>query len=195
MIPFIILPLNRLSTTTNGKVDQKAIAAMPLPKQAEPEKHQTRLNVSEGELKLIWKEVLGEYLGNAKFEPVTDFFTVCGGSLLLLRLQRTIKEKMGVTIELSNLYRSSTLCNMASAVNLERCTLMPEGVNWKEETAVPQEMSSMLHSSGSSPPKSTNRVVVLTGATGFLGSHILAALVTHPDVSKIYCIAVPSGAQ
>ncbi|PSN60130.1 hypothetical protein BS50DRAFT_536013 [Corynespora cassiicola Philippines] len=195
MIPSIILPLNRLPTTTNGKVDRKAIAAMPLPKQAEPDKHQTRLNVSEGELKLIWKEVLGESLGNAKIEPATDFFTVGGGSLLLLRLQRTIKEKMGITIELSNLYRSSTLRNMASAVNLERCTLMPEAVNWKEETAVPQEMSSMLHSPGSSPPNSTNRVVVLTGATGFLGSHILAALVTHPDVSKIYCIAVPYGAQ
>ncbi|KAM0749958.1 L-aminoadipate-semialdehyde dehydrogenase [Meredithblackwellia eburnea MCA 4105] len=31
-------------------------------------------------------------------------------------------------------------------------------------------------------------VVVLTGATGSLGAHILAALLARPDVSKVYCL-------
>jgi thioester reductase-like protein len=37
--------------------------------------------------------------------------------------------------------------------------------------------------------------VLLTGATGFLGSHILEALISLPDIAKICCIGVPIDAQ
>ncbi|KAF1948225.1 acetyl-CoA synthetase-like protein [Byssothecium circinans] len=195
MIPSLILPLDRLPMTTNGKVDRQAVTAMPLPKQAQDRKHQMRLNVSEGELQLIWKEVLGESLGANVIGPETDFFTVGGSSLLLLRLQHSIKEKMGVIIELGDLYQSSTLRNMAAATNLGRSQLVSEPINWNEETSVTQEIFTMIYDEDSSPPKQTKRVVVLTGATGFLGRHILEALITHPDVAKIYCIAVPAEAQ
>ncbi|KAJ4299259.1 hypothetical protein N0V90_004503 [Kalmusia sp. IMI 367209] len=153
------------------------------------------LNVSEGKFQLIWKDVLGESLGAAIIGPETDFSTVGGSLMLLLRLQHAIKEKMGVAIGLGDLYQSSTLRNIAAASDRGRIRLVSEAINWKEETSVTQETFTVIHNEGSSPPKQTKRVVVLTGATGFLGSHILVALSTHPDIAKIHCIAVPADAQ
>jgi len=194
MIPSLILPLDGFPTTTNGKIDRKAIAAMPLPKQIDDRKNHTPMNVSEGEMQLIWKDVLGESFGAAVIGPETDFFAVGGSSLLLLRLQHIIKEKMGIAIELSDLYQSSTLGYMAAAANLGRSQLVPELINWKEETGVTRKPVTTTRIEESSS-KRKSRVVLLTGATSFLGSHILAALIALPDTAKIYCIAVPADAQ
>jgi amino acid adenylation domain-containing protein len=195
MIPSLIVPLDRMPMTTNGKIDRKAVEAMDLPKQTTDYRQQTRLNVSEGELQLIWKEVLGESLGTASIEPETDFFTVGGSSLLLLRLQHVIKEKMGVTMELSDMYQSSSLRNMAIAAHTGRSLLVTEPIDWKSETTVTEELTSSLHRTEFLSPKLAQRVVVLTGACGFLGSHILQALIASPDVAKIHCVAVPADAQ
>jgi acyl-coenzyme A synthetase/AMP-(fatty) acid ligase len=129
MMPSLILPLDRFPTTANGKVDRKAVAAMSLPKQIDEGKHHIPLNVIEGEMQLIWKEILGESRGAAIVGPETDFFAVGGSSLLLLRLQHIIKENMGVRIELADLYQSSSLRNMAAAANLERSQLASELIN------------------------------------------------------------------
>ncbi|KAG5981617.1 hypothetical protein E4U55_002753 [Claviceps digitariae] len=44
-------------------------------------------------------------------------------------------------------------------------------------------------------PASGEKVVVLTGATGFLGSHILAALIANKGVNKIYVLIRPHHGQ
>jgi aspyridone synthetase (hybrid polyketide synthase/nonribosomal peptide synthetase) len=77
---------------------------MPLPEQGQGRKPQSRLDVSEGELHLIWKKVLRESRGAVVISPETDFFTVGGSSLLLLRLQQAINEKMGAALDLRDLY-------------------------------------------------------------------------------------------
>ncbi|CZR55073.1 related to nonribosomal peptide synthetase MxcG (component of the myxochelin iron transport regul [Phialocephala subalpina] len=43
------------------------------------------------------------------------------------------------------------------------------------------------------PLSHEGNVVILTGATGSLGSHILIQLVSSPNVTKIYCLIRPSG--
>lgn len=58
-----------------------------------------------------------------------------------------------------------------------------------------EEMEAMIkkystfqkHVSGSSPAPE-GHIVVLTGSTGSLGTHILALLLTRPDVHKVYCL-------
>ncbi|KAH7408173.1 lovastatin nonaketide synthase [Phaeosphaeria sp. MPI-PUGE-AT-0046c] len=190
MIPTLLVPLSRVPTTANGKVDRKALAAMPLPKQDRDQKQRTQLNVSEGELQLLWRAVLGEPAESVIIEPGTDFFTIGGSSLLLLQLQHAIKEKMGATIDLVHMYHSSTLRKMAAVANQGRSQLASEVINWKEETRVPQEMLTSVCGTAGTPPRLKERVVVLTGAAGFLGSHILAALIANPEVARIHCIAV-----
>ena len=38
------------------------------------------------------------------------------------------------------------------------------------------------------PPAQEGHVIVLTGSTGSLGAHILALLLTRPEVRKVYCL-------
>jgi aspyridone synthetase (hybrid polyketide synthase/nonribosomal peptide synthetase) len=191
MVPSFIIPLERLPTTPNGKVDRLTIASLPLPQTNEKEQDTAPqpLTVAQGELRLLWKEVLGDTVIRAD----TDFFTVGGSSLLLVRLQSLMKERMGVQIPLHELYRASTLCRMAALASHERSLVVEEAIDWEQETAIPPETQRVLHCVSNTPSlsPSSHLRILLTGATGFLGSEILRALIAEQDVVEIHCIAVP----
>jgi aspyridone synthetase (hybrid polyketide synthase/nonribosomal peptide synthetase) len=195
MIPSMIIPMDRLPMTSNGKVDRRAVAALPLPTRVQETVEQGRLTVVEGELRLIWRDVLGEAAGAANIGADSDFFTVGGSSLLLVRLQNEIKEKMGANIELRDLYQASTLRMMAAASSAERSQLVPDDIDWAQETAIPESILSIPKTQASAPPREKQREVVLTGAAGFLGAELLAALIAQDDVAKIHCIAVPANSR
>ncbi|KAI1873032.1 uncharacterized protein JN550_003285 [Neoarthrinium moseri] len=195
MVPSIIVALDRLPTSSNGKVDRKAVQSLPLPdrnkmahmtKAEEPEP----LTVAEGELRLIWREVLGEAAGAANIRAGSDFFTVGGSSLLLVRLQNALKEKIGVQLPLKDLYQASTLRNMAVVTSHERGDLIVDMIDWEAETGIQDEVLSSAGALITHAPKRTQRQVLLTGATGFLGFEILAKLLEDDDVSHVHCIAV-----
>lgn len=193
MIPSMIVPLDRIPLTTNGKIDRKAVIALPLPEKAQCQEKRSRdrLTVAEGELCLIWRDVLGEAAGSIGIESDTDFFSVGGSSLLLVRLQGSLKEKMGVCIELRELYQASTLRVMANAITSERSQLAPDTIDWAEETSIPDSILSLSKNIPPSKPRKGRFHVALTGAVGFLGSEILSALIEQTDVAEIHCIAVP----
>jgi aspyridone synthetase (hybrid polyketide synthase/nonribosomal peptide synthetase) len=84
---------------------------------------------------------------------------------------------------------------MATEANIGRSQLVPNTINWKVETSVSQTKFTAHHDEASPLPKEKEREVLLTGATGFVGSHILATLIAHVDVAKIHCIAIPAGSH
>lgn len=62
-----------------------------------------------------------------------------------------------------------------------------DGIDWDAETCPPQGIAKLTNAS---PPKPKPSVILLTGASGLLGHHLLDALVAQPSVHKIICIAV-----
>ncbi|CAK3779972.1 probable polyketide synthase [Lecanosticta acicola] len=42
------------------------------------------------------------------------------------------------------------------------------------------------------PPRTQNRRVVLTGCTGFLGTHMIRSLVADPDIAEVHCLCIRS---
>ncbi|KAF4629754.1 hypothetical protein G7Y89_g8391 [Cudoniella acicularis] len=196
MLPSMIIPLDRLPATINGKVDRKTVATLPLPEVSRMTSNEGRLTVAEGELRIIWRDVSDKAAGATSIKADTDFFTTGGSSLLLVRLQSALKKRMGVRIALHELYRTSTLRAMADATSEERSQLVTESIDWKAETSIDpnpdHDLRAGTHNTASSSPQQTQRQVVLTGATGFLGSEILAALIGDEDVANIHCIAVPT---
>ena len=192
MCPAVIIPLDRLPTSTNGKIDRKAIDALPLPTQTFVVKAQETLTLSEGELRLLWQAVLPQTSSILQLGSQSDFFMVGGNSLLLVKLQGAIKETMGVSLSLKEMYQDSTLAKMAARVNAEKEQQEPEEpINWDSETALPgslvvQSQQSQIRNQA----ENLDREVLLTGSTTFLGSAILAALVEDANVSKVRCIAV-----
>ena len=198
MCPAVITALERLPTTQNGKIDRKAVEILPLPaRQFAPQAHKP-LTLKQGELKLVWANVLKQPVTSLSIGPDSDFFMVGGNSLLLAKLQGAIKEQIGVSISLRDLYGVSTLARMAAriAAGREQQALEETSIAWDTETALPESL--YLHKpqlQSQRQIKSYDREVLLTGSTTFLGSYILAELVKDNSVSKIHCIAVPEEGQ
>lgn len=194
MHPSIVITLDHLPTTQSGKIDRRALQELPLP--IERPELQSRgtdaLTLPEGELRLLWQEVLHHQTGaSVRIRSDSDFFMIGGNSLLLVRLQNAIKERIGVVLPLLDLYRASTLAQMASRINFEKEQRTEHAIDWEVETAVPGDLR--LISSEKPAKRNINkhsRRILLTGATSFLGSAILRALLESSDVSMVYCVAI-----
>ncbi|KAF5603867.1 polyketide synthase [Fusarium pseudocircinatum] len=200
MRPALVIGLEKLPLNSSGKVDRRAIAAFPLPTtlaSCEPlqKVSDRRPTLVEGELRLIWHNVLSQagLANTAGLEPDTDFFHVGGNSLLLVRLRSTIEISMGVTLSLSDMYRSSTLAGMADLVTQQKSSdNVPEVIDWDAETAFPHSID-LSYSHNATPVRTeTGLEILMTGSSSFLGKQILQSLLNRPSVARIHCIATES---
>ncbi|KAF5549422.1 polyketide synthase [Fusarium phyllophilum] len=198
MRPALVVELEKLPLNSSAKVDRRAIAGLPLPKtpaSCEPlqKVSDRKPTLVEGELRLIWHNVLSQtgLVNTARLEPDTDFFHVGGNSLLLVRLRSAIEISMGITLPLSDMYRSSTLSGMAYLVVQQKSSdYVPEAIDWAAETALPQSID-LSYTHNSTPVKiETGLEILMTGSTSFLGKQILQSLLNRPPVARIHCIAV-----
>ncbi|RYP37144.1 hypothetical protein DL768_010897 [Monosporascus sp. mg162] len=62
-------------------------------------------------------------------------------------------------------------------------------IDWDAE-AQPPDIKDVTHLPGVEPPNPKPSVVLLTGASGLLGHHLLNALVAQPSIRKVICIAI-----
>ncbi|KAF5694735.1 polyketide synthase [Fusarium denticulatum] len=200
MRPALVIGLEKLPLNSSGKVDRRAIAAFPLPTtpaSCEPlqKVSDRRPTLVEGELRLIWHNLLSQagLANTAGLEPYTDFFHVGGNSLLLVRLRSAIEISMGVTLPLSDMYRSSTLAGMADLVTQHKSSdNVPEVIDWDAETAFPHSID-LSYSRNATPVRTeTGLEILMTGSSSFLGKQILQSLLNRPSVARIHCIAVDS---
>ena len=60
-------------------------------------------------------------------------------------------------------------------------------IDWDAETSPPEGIVKLTDAK---PPNPNPRVILLTGASGLLGHHLLNTLVAEPSIHKIICIAV-----
>jgi amino acid adenylation domain-containing protein len=188
MHPAMIVRLDRLPTSPNGKTDRKTIEKLPLPPLAS--EAVGRLSLSEGELRLVWVETLPQ-AASAPLDAHSDFFMLGGNSFLLVKLQNAIKESIGVRVPLHDLYQSSSLGAMAKLVESGRNQLSPSAeIDWDLETKF--ESHSSLQYREPRIIKDHDRKVLLTGVSSFLGNAILEWLLSDQRVTKVYCVAVPS---
>ena len=193
MIPLIAIPLDRMPLNNHSKVDRKALKALPLPQSTKSNEDSGELSETMIRLKYVWQDVLSNKELGLSITPSTSFFTIGGNSLLIVRLQSRIRDIFNVTVRLVDLLGANTLGEMAQQI--EESTSV-ELINWEEEITLPDVGSSGPYDR--QPSKRTGKVVLITGAGGFLGKHILAQLVASPDISKIHCLAIrdkPAGTR
>jgi aryl carrier-like protein len=107
MLPAAFVRLDRLPLTPSGKLDRRALPA-PDFAPAEDEYVAPRTPL-EAELAGLWAEVLGvERVGREH-----GFFQLGGHSLLMLRLQARIRERMGRQVPVVDLFRHPTVAALA----------------------------------------------------------------------------------
>ncbi|KAJ2993411.1 hypothetical protein NUW58_g1849 [Xylaria curta] len=174
----------------------------------------------EQSMKEIWEEVFsnqtvsvpGSRSKTLTIRPSSDFFELGGSSILMIKLKSLLRVHFGVTVSMPDLFRSSTLSTMANLLANSTQTAHKNGdsqttaaflraggaqqvIDWDLEIASlidglpqPRFESSISHQRLSNGSKGLN--IVLTGATGFIGRHLLWHLVQHPRVIKVHCIAI-----
>lgn len=200
MCPAAFVSLDKMPTTTSGKLDRKLIAKLPLPSDGnqlgddEEKEQDVTLTDTETRLKKIWEEILGL---RRRITVQTDFFHVGGSSLLLLSLKARIRETFNCDMPLVRMFESSTLGAMGHQIGHGLSyDVEADAIDWDKETALPPELLDLniktAHLSTYTSPKRNAKpeVVVLTGATGQLGRALLDILVAEPLIDHVHCIGV-----
>ena len=110
MVPSVFVPLDALPVNANGKVDRKALAAMPWDAQAGAEDTYVAPRTAvEEQLAAVWQAVLG------LSDPVgvqDDFFSLGGDSILSLQVVFRAKQA-GLSLTVRQLFEHPTIAELA----------------------------------------------------------------------------------
>lgn len=199
MIPAVAVPVDCFPKNLHGKKDRLAIANLPLPHEVtSTATNATELSPIERRLAETWRELLpSDFVDLFKIDANTDFFSVGGNSLILVKLQSQIREIFDVSVPLLELFDVSSLSEMAAHIGASRVV---STINWNEETAIDAQALKNVHTSHSLSTSKVetnkiNKTVLFTGATGYLGSYLLAELISNQSIQTIHCIAVRASAE
>lgn len=172
MVPSYFVAMDGLPTTLNGKVNRKMLL--------EPDRQAVRHitanvgNLSDDESKMgkVWSEVLGvEGIG-----PDDDFFVLGGDSLGVIKVQAAVLQ-YGWEIRTKDFYENKTLRAVCGCINAQQQSVQT-GPKDKLDVPIPEYMHLK---------PARMRKVLLTGATGYLGAHLLETLTEQKD-THVYCI-------
>ncbi|EPS29303.1 hypothetical protein PDE_04252 [Penicillium oxalicum 114-2] len=191
MRPAIFVPLPSLPQNLSGKVDRLALNQVPISQPVDEASSNIGLTAMEQELRSLWQEAIPHDIARLHaIDSGSDFFHVGGSSLTLVGLQALIKDQLGVSVPLQELFAASTLREMVTRIENVSHIKDHSSIDWKTEI---EDLLAEL-----SPSQETNTAdgplggstVVLTGSTGFIGKEILRQLMKDDEIHKIYCLAV-----
>ncbi|KAJ5656202.1 hypothetical protein N7507_008152 [Penicillium longicatenatum] len=194
MRPAAIVPVPSLPLNASGKIDRKALQRLAIPSISQgPKLTGEELTETESKLSQIWRDTLPKQLEEVhQIDTASDFFHVGGNSMLLIELRQLANKRFQANLPLIKLFENSTLGAMAAMIQ-DLSSDADTAIDWAAETAIPedlleartQQVPTVAVQNSMSP-----KIVVMSGATGLLGSALLRLLVDSPNVSKIHCIAI-----
>ncbi|QCO55747.1 amino acid adenylation domain-containing protein [Pseudorhodobacter turbinis] len=169
MVPDAIVWLDHLPLTANGKLNADAL---PEPKVTA---HKGRAPATATEIALA--RIFAELLKIDSPAAEADFFDLGGTSIMATRLLAQIEQHLGIALRAADLFAGSTISALARRV---------EGTEGDEAVLCPWEQDLTLDATirpaqNMAMPAGLPNCVILTGATGFVGAHLLAALLEDPN--------------
>ena len=179
MVPSYFTAMDEFPYTPNGKIDKNAL---PIPSgilQSEKSTYIAPRTSLEKKLVSIWEEIL-----NTKPIGIKDnFFELGGDSILALNLNIQLL-KITNKIKYSDIFTSPTILELVEKIE----TAKTEEVHEDLEDLTPKysDLLNTMYLPKNIKPNTINNIL-LTGATGFLGIHILAEFLKK-EKGKIYVI-------
>ncbi|MER5648339.1 amino acid adenylation domain-containing protein [Streptosporangium sp. NPDC002524] len=181
MLPGVVVTLPALPLTPHGKVDLRALPEPDAEGDAPP--YEPPREGTERVIAGIWADVLKVDPGRGD-----NFFDLGGHSLLAPQIVSRIAGELGVPVPMTALFAATDLAGLAAAVD-ERIGLpgagawTPAAVDLYAEAVLPGDIAY----TGTPVPEGPPRRVLLTGATGFLGAYLLAALLRTTG-AEVHCL-------
>lgn len=186
-VPRDVRFVNHVPLTSNGKLDRRALQALLQPSSAGPSSPAPGAPYPEAStlhrLSSIWSRLLGQTV-----MPTADFTALGGDSLLAMELAVAIQHDFGLHVQVADILRFPLLSEQAGWLERGARSDSPD----LARKAVRRSIAADTAPGNDLPsawPSHDGRVetVLLTGATGFVGAHILADLLARPGL-RIRCL-------
>ncbi len=183
MVPSVFVTLDTLPLTPNGKVDR---FALPAPDVAFSQSSDFLAPKTESQIRIasLFAEILGLHPESISLDD--SFFELGGHSLLATKLMFRIREALEVNLSLRALFDYPSVSDLASAIDQALVTGDYQSQTWdlEAETALDPDIQP---STAIAPILSPIERIFLTGATGFLGIHLLSELLSA-TTATVYCL-------
>ncbi|MFI6479109.1 AMP-binding protein [Nonomuraea sp. NPDC050663] len=194
LIPGHIAYVGRLPRTGSGKIDRaalrdslddptpapdEALAAVSVPGASSGAVSAASVSAASPVFAAVldvWREVLGI----PEISPEADFFLLGGTSLQTIQVVNRLSVLLGRQIPGTLVFRHPTPTTLAAALQGAQTADAP----WERDACLPDDVR----------PRRTPRAgaVLLTGATGFVGRHLLAELLASTDARVVCPVRDPS---
>ncbi|MFG1665504.1 thioester reductase domain-containing protein [Streptomyces sp. Y7] len=152
--------------------------------------------------------VAGRYVPAGQLAPDADFFDAGGTSVSAVELVSALEDELGVAVGLDEVFADARPVALAGLSGTAAETAVPQAplppppsavvlpaATPSDATARPEDLTQVLADLAladrlpfvGSPEPLPPRRILLTGATGFLGSHMLLDLLRHSD-AHVHCL-------
>lgn len=161
-----------------------------------------REEVADGEVSMEIQKIIAGVLGR-HVDPKVDLFSQGVDSIACARVRKKISQRLlpasHQALPMNVIYDHGSIENLVTYIIRLRHPASadssgpPSGSTGHDKQK--KEMLNLVQEYGHTMKMPTkpfdlqqHRVVVLTGATGFLGAHILDILLSDPNITKVYCL-------
>ena len=179
MVPHFLYKIDNIPLTPNGKVDKNRLPNIPINEMVNKDYIPPR-DKMDSCLVLLWQDILK--IDNIGID--NDFFAFGGDSLKAIQLQVCLLQ-YGWNLTTQDIYKYNTIRKLSDKITKLGCGSLHQIKN-STEIALPNSRTEHAFTYLQIEKTSFNNVL-LTGATGFLGIHILDYILSHSN-SIVYCI-------
>ena len=181
MLPHIFTKLDRLPGTSSGKINRKALPEVDLHSIARHKVYEAPQGMQEQLLAELWENVL-------EYTPVgrnDHFFDVGGDSLKAIELISRA-QSLGVSLSLQSIFDFPTVRELS--LHLQKNTEEPGASDHSDFLPIHDLLSHnhSLSENGQIPITPMGNIF-LTGATGYLGAHLLSEFLNRQE-GVAYCL-------
>ncbi|WP_217558908.1 thioester reductase domain-containing protein, partial [Streptomyces sp. GbtcB6] len=179
MVPDKLVVLDALPLNENGKVARNA-----LPTPAEPQSLRAAAPLTPQEQVLcgLFSAALGRPVG-----VEDDFFDLGGHSLMVIQLISRIRAELGIEIPPRQFFRTPTVAGLVEVMTIGPSSVPAEAVDLQADVVLPPDVAARSDQNVNQRTIAAPSAVLLTGATGFLGSFLLHELLVRTD-AQIHCL-------
>ena len=183
MIPKVLMQLDKIPLTPNGKIDKKALPDI----EAKEEAKEVRKPKNELEKKLC--EIFAKALGRKEVGVDEDFFDLGGTSLSASKIAM-LALQVNLPIAYKDVFDYSTVLELEKYINSQNGVVEKEEQEEEKLEFKALEGNNVKYINEVKVEKTFNSVL-LTGSTGFLGIHVLKELLDQ----KKHVVALVRGGK
>ncbi|MGG4047504.1 amino acid adenylation domain-containing protein [Paenibacillus favisporus] len=192
MVPKYMCFVDQMPLSPTGKIDRKKLAAFEIVPEEDDSPYEAPVTAIQKEVAAAWEKALGQ----TRIGIHDDFFEIGGYSLKILEILVLLKPNYP-QLKINDFFVYPTIAALAGRIEVLAHEASTAEEAFGEDVPLQDLAEFPLSFYPQDPAEGreyTQENILLTGATGYLGSHLLYELLRQSKAS-VYCLVRPSGVQ